>query len=772
MRTSNIIAALIVCLFASTGVNAQCVTILNLPDTITACHNTQVQLNPTLNIANVDRTTDTTWTPATGLSNPNIINPVASIGTNSILYTLTIQGVLPTNSVANGDFEQGNTGFNSAYTYVPPTYNALYPEGLYTITTDPHNVHDGFASYGDHTTGNGNMMVINGAASSINVWCQTFAVQPNTNYDLSAWAANCSGSGNPAQLQFEINNVLFGSPLQIPNNTGQWVQFFATWFSGANTSVTICIYDAQTALGGNDFTIDDIKFQEYCTSTDSVYVKVINMQPSITNTINTSCGSATVNFTAVNNADVPDSYAWDFGDNGTSALQNPQHTYTTQGPFTVRLITTKNGCHDTTTTQINIAFPPGMDYTISDAPVNCLSTTFTATHVSGDNASQFLWLFDDNTNGNTNPITHVFPQSGTHNVTLVLTSPQGCKDTFTYTATLAVDINYTIADSAINCNTTKLTANFASGNTANQFQWFFDDDSTGTGNPIIHTFPTSGQHNVTVIATSVPGCADTFTHVATMVINIDYGISDSVLDCKSAKFTATYNAGDTAAKYYWFFSNSNVSIDSINPVIHTFENSGSNVADLVIVNTEGCKDTFDHRFTINYQLIPEFTWVPLTPELDKPTIFVNLSPAAAVYYNWDFGDGTTSTLRNPTKLYEASGHYKVCLTASDTNGCPGIVCKFIDAIRSKAVDVPKAFSPNGDGVNDLLYVRGIGIKQLMFRVYNRWGNVVFETDDMKQGWDGTYKGQSQSDDVYAYVVEVTYVDNTTEQKQGNVTMLR
>jgi gliding motility-associated-like protein len=770
MRLRYSAAALILCLLAYYQPKAQCVTILNLPDTITVCHNSQVQLNPSLDTSTVDRTTDTTWTPSIGLSDPNIINPIASVANTSMLYTLTIEAVLAANSVLNGDFESGNVDFSSSYTYVAPAPNVLYPEGLYTITTNPHNVHDGFASFGDHTTGNGNMMVVNGASSPINVWCQTFAVQPNTNYDLSAWGANCSASGNPAQLQFEINNVLFGSPLQLPLTTGLWTEFFATWYSGANTSVDICIYDAQTAAGGNDFAIDDIKFQEHCTTKDSVYLKVVNMDPAVTNTVTTSCGSATAYFTTTNNGDVPTQYAWDFGDNGTSNLQNPQHTYTAQGTYNVRLVTTLNGCNDTTYTQVTINFPPGMNYSIADAPVNCLSTTFTATYQSGDNASQFLWIFDDNSTAATNPTTHVYTQSGAHPVTLVLTSPQGCKDTFTYTANLSVNIDYSISDSVIDCKTAKLSANFVSGDPATQFHWIFDDTITGSNTPVTQTFSQPGDHNAILIATSVPGCSDTFSHSFNLPVNIDYGITDSVIDCKSAQLTAIYNMGDTAAQYYWFFDNN--SRDSSNPVIHTYQETGPNDATLVVENAAGCKDTFSHHFTINYTMNPDFTYYPLTPERDSATRFINLSPSNAVYFAWDFGDGTTDSIRNPIKLYNASGHYKVCLTASDTNNCPGIVCKWIDAIRTKLIDVPKAFSPNGDGMNDILYCHGVGVSSAVFKVYNRWGQVVFETDDLLIGWDGTYKNTPQPSDTYAYTVEAIYKDGSTESKQGNVVLLR
>jgi gliding motility-associated-like protein len=352
----------------------------------------------------------------------------------------------------------------------------------------------------------------------------------------------------------------------------------------------------------------------------------------------------------------------------------------------------------------------------------------------------------------------------------VVTSALGCTDTIDYVANLSVNIDYTITDSTISCIQSKLTANYVSGDAGSQFYWFFDDNTTGNGNPLAHIFSQPGNHDVSLVVESVPGCKDTFTHTLTLPVNIDYSLSDSVLDCKSAKLSATYNSGDTAAKYYWFFSDD--TRDSVNPVIHTFEHSGNNNASLVILNAQGCRDTFSHYFTINYNLTPDFTYYPLIPERDSPTHFINLSPANAVKFSWDFGDGTTSALKNPVKLWNASGDYKVCLTANDTNDCGGTVCKTVHADRTKIVDVPHAFSPDGDGENDILFIRGVGIAKVSLKIYNRWGQVVFETDDMAKGWNGTFKNNAQPADVYAFILQATYLDGTTEQKQGNITLLR
>jgi gliding motility-associated-like protein len=87
-------------------------------------------------------------------------------------------------------------------------------------------------------------------------------------------------------------------------------------------------------------------------------------------------------------------------------------------------------------------------------------------------------------------------------------------------------------------------------------------------------------------------------------------------------------------------------------------------------------------------------------------------------------------------------------------------------------DIPNAFSPNGDGRNDVLYVRGENIDDMVLRIYNRWGQVVFETRDATKGWDGTYNGDAAPVETYAYTLSVMFPNGQVFQKQGNITLLR
>jgi len=114
------------------------------------------------------------------------------------------------------------------------------------------------------------------------------------------------------------------------------------------------------------------------------------------------------------------------------------------------------------------------------------------------------------------------------------------------------------------------------------------------------------------------------------------------------------------------------------------------------------------------------------------------------------------------------------LVVADTNNCFTENYELnIDVIESYELDVPTAFTPNGDGVNDVIYVNGHGIRTLLeFRIFNRWGNQVFYTDDIRNGWDGKYKGKIQNIDSYAYVVVVEMWDGRTLTKKGTINLLR
>ena len=189
---------------------------------------------------------------------------------------------LAANLVVNGDFEAGNTGFETSYVLMT-CYQGCGVESnganRYGIDTDPQDLHPGWVSMGDHTTGGGNMMIVNGSpvtGPNGYVWRSPadFAIAPNTDYFFEAFVANVYNV-NGAVLTFEVFNAATSSWDTLGNAdlrgvpSGPWQGISFTWNSGSNTSTRLRLLNAQPAAGGNDFAIDDVYFDGVSSLTDA-----------------------------------------------------------------------------------------------------------------------------------------------------------------------------------------------------------------------------------------------------------------------------------------------------------------------------------------------------------------------------------------------------------------------------------------------------------------------------------------------------------------------
>ena len=196
------------------------------------------------------------WSPATGLSTTE--GPIV-VASPTVTTTYTCEGYAPgAESVVNGDFEQGNVGFTSAYLY----NSNLWDEGTYYVDSDASLHHENFHGYGHG--GSGNFMMVNGSISpGTNVWTEQITVLPNKWYAFSTWACTLAGvAGQMALLQFSINGTQIGDVFSAPSSTMVWEQFYELWYSGNSTTATITILNQNTNGDGNDFGLDDIFFRE------------------------------------------------------------------------------------------------------------------------------------------------------------------------------------------------------------------------------------------------------------------------------------------------------------------------------------------------------------------------------------------------------------------------------------------------------------------------------------------------------------------------------
>jgi hypothetical protein len=308
------------------------------------------------------------------------------------------------------------------------------------------------------------------------------------------------------------------------------------------------------------------------------------------------------------------------------------------------------------------------------------------------------------------------------------------------------------------------------------FTWDFGDNSprlkTGSA-PQTHTYPAAGTYNVKLILEDTSYCnsPDSITKVVRLAPNVSAHFDSPPSGC--APYTALFkNTSIGGQSFIWDFGDGTTYVGS-DPPAKVYPGTGDYVVTLVAIDPATCnlRDTFTTNLSVHDNPIAGFSWGPDPAQENTPTQFTNLSKGAQGYF-WDFGDGDTSRLVSPLHQYKATALFNACLLAYNSFGCFDTLCQEVPALINALFDIPSAFTPNGDGINDRLLVRGYGISKLDFRVYNRWGQLVYHSADQSDGWDGKFKGTLQPMDAYAYVVDVVFSDGNKATKKGNVTLIR
>lgn len=210
------------------------------------------------------------------------------------IYTVTGNIVVGGNLIVNGDFEMDNAGFGSSYGYVTPTTGALYPEGLYTVTSLASNVHGNFNSTPDKNVIGTKQMVINGnTTAGAVVWSQSVSVSTQANYEFTYWLQTVVNGTDPApsKLQLYVNGEMAGPIYTANPASGNWTQYVYNTSSGSNTILNLELINQTTAANGNDFALDSITFRQILSSSSSENVLV---SPYVTPSVNVTYSPTTV----------------------------------------------------------------------------------------------------------------------------------------------------------------------------------------------------------------------------------------------------------------------------------------------------------------------------------------------------------------------------------------------------------------------------------------------------------------------------------------------
>lgn len=387
-------------------------------------------------------------------------------------------------------------------------------------------------------------------------------------------------------------------------------------------------------------------------------------------------------------ADSVNQWLWDFGDNTTSTQQNPRHVYVDTGFMTVTLVTANNGCKDTLImTDFVYINPPVANFRYIMDCSNRRKRKFIDQSIGADS---WLWNFGDgNTSTERNP-EHIYTADGQYNVILtVYNNTTGCSFSKTISG-YVVDQRPTIGASSYSiCKPGDVTLK-ALGVTPtyfNSFNWNFGDNSTGTGDSITKRYYNAGVYCVRLISVDKNLCKDTtFTNPCIQVNGPKTKFNTSTTNgCANTNIvfrdSSTTDGRNRIVSRTWNFGDGTIITTTDSIVIHQYATGGMFTVSLLVADSSGCTDllTKTNYITVHKPIANFYTADSIGCPISSIN-FINNSQGFGLSYSWNFGDGNSSTLPNPTHQYGVNGLYNISLSIVDQNGCTNDTTK-INMVR-------------------------------------------------------------------------------------------
>ncbi|WP_306452327.1 PKD domain-containing protein [Foetidibacter luteolus] len=365
-------------------------------------------------------------------------------------------------------------------------------------------------------------------------------------------------------------------------------------------------------------------------------------------------------------------YQWLFGDGSTASSLNPSYTYTRAGDFNVQLITSDEfGCSDTAAKTISIGTVKA-DFSL---PANtCVNGASVFTNASAPRPTSATWYFGDGSTATGIDASHSFKSPGDYTVKLVADFGS-CVDSITKTITISNKpvIAFNTIGTLETCtipNTVQFT-NTSTG--ASAYQWYFGDGGTALTANASHTYTEKGDYDVKLVAVTDGGCTDSLVKKALVKIGPPKITKFQNLPAKvclpaTVKFEPVINSPEPITTYVWSFGDGTTSNEA--SPSHAYTLPGSYTVSLIATTASGCADTLKYANAVVAGEKPKaaFSADPLESCARLPIKFKDLSTGKITDWFWNFGDGTSSTLQNPSHIYKDTGHFSITLTVMSA-GC-------------------------------------------------------------------------------------------------------
>jgi len=525
---------------------------------------------------------------------------------------------------------------------------------------------------------------------------------------------------------------------------------------------------------------------------------------------NNNCSPQSVSFNvdAQTQSLNPTDYTWTISDvngivssssTGTTPSFNFNFINTTQSikDFSVKLTTTlPSSCFGDSVRTIRIEPVPSSQFTIDTVQFDCqvMKVNLNATQKG---LTAYHWVINENSvvvsdaTGTNDQFQFSFNRTSVDNniqFSLDTKNFAGCSSQITASPLIVpmldnMNVSFTASPVSQSLPASTVTISNTTNSGRWTYLWDFGDGSTST-DPLIfsHTYAVYGKYTIT-LTVSTKVCSQSQTQQITILAIppiVDFAYTpESGCAPLTVRFTNLTQFADPST-YHWDFGDGNTSQAAspsytyFNPGVYTVSLSASNITGQTITNTkQSIIDVFVKPMA-NFKVTPPLIYIP-----GGILYTANLSTNATAFY-WDFGDGQTSTDFRPEHVYKKDGSFTITLAASNESGCTDTLRLEGAVIVKKGNDVlvPNAFTPGtngggyGDGHNDVFLPIMRGVTQFELLIFNRWGQLLFESRDQSTGWDGYYQGKLCEQDVYMYKLYVKLENGQDLVRTGDVNLIR
>ena len=481
-------------------------------------------------------------------------------------------------------------------------------------------------------------------------------------------------------------------------------------------------------------------------------------------------------------------YSWVPGGQTTQAINVTQ-----AGIYTVWMQSVANPNCMSSISDTVWAFPTpvaGFNYV---AAGNCGGDTITFTNTStlSQGNMTYSWAFGDNTSSTLQDPVHYYSSAGNFVVTLFVYGPNGCSDTLQQTISLGAGVQAAFSVNTPQCFGSAMQFTDQSPGSPVTWTWDFGDATpvSNLQNPT-HTYAAPGTYNVTLIVGAGANCIDTLTQpVVVAPIPVPLFMAPDtdgcVALCVNFSDLSTVASPDNIAAWSWNFGDPNSgpgNSSTIQNPQHCYNTAGTYDVSLTVTSNNGCSATYvNNAYIVAYPLpTADFTMDPNpTSVLNTIVQMTDISAGNPITWTWTYTDGPSiDYVQNPQHTFpnDNSGvhYYDVTLVITDVHGCTSTITRTEEVDPEFTFYVPNCFTPNGDGTNEMFFTYGVGIKTFKLWIFDRWGNKIWWTEDMNQGWDGRVMGHSEivQEDVYVWKVILTDVFDKKHQYVGHVSVIK